>query len=74
MKVKIRQYLQSSQLHLPKHILQQRYETTLSMAEQGYTIIHLGLTQNYHFLIEVVSVFMYVNCIELFGMQTADVA
>ena len=44
------------------------------MAEQGYTIIHLGLTQNCHYLKEVVSVFMYVNCIELFDMQTAAVA
>ena len=63
MKVKTRQYLQSSQLHLLKHIPQQRYETTLSMAEQGYTIIHLGLTQNCHYLKEVVSVFMYANCL-----------
>ena len=39
-----------------------------------YTIMHLGLTQNCHYLKEVVSELMYVNCIELFNIQTAAVA
>ena len=56
------------------NIPQQIYKTTLRWLSKVYTIMHLGLTQNCHYLQEVVSVFMYVNCIELFDMQTAAVA
>ena len=45
------------------NIPQQIYKLLSVWLSKVYTIMHLGLTQNCHYLKEVVSVFMYVNCL-----------